>query len=49
MKNVFPFLKFDVEKDLKSKVVYQIRRSRYSACYIGQTDRHLTTHFKEQI
>ena len=30
-------------------VVYKIKCSRYTSCYVGQTVRHLTTRFKEHL
>lgn len=47
LKTVMPSLKVDVEKSLKSRVVYNLTCSRCQARYVGQTDRHLLTRFKE--
>ena len=47
LKTVLPSLKPAVEKMLKSGVVYKITCPRCSACYVGQTSRHLTTRFDE--
>ena len=47
LKNVLPSLKKNVEKPLKSRVVYQIQCPGCDACYVGQTDRHLITRIKE--
>ena len=49
MKSVLPFLTFDIEKALRSRAVYQMTCSSYLACYVGQRDWHLTTHFKEHL
>ena len=49
MKTVLPSLKSDVEKALRSRIVYKITCSRCSACYVGQTDRHFSVRFKEHI
>ena len=47
MKTIMPSLKADVDKALRSRVVYHISCSRCNACYVGQTDRHILTRFKE--
>ena len=49
MKTVLPSLKADVEKALRSRVVYQITCSRCLACYVGQTDRHVSVRFREHM
>ena len=49
LKTVLPPLKPPVEKALKSRIVYQIKCSRCDACYVGQTDRHIHTRFKEHL
>ena len=47
LKTVLPSPKVDVNKSLKSRIVYQIFCPRCQACYVGQTDRHLLKRFKE--
>ena len=47
IKTIMPSLKADVDKALRSRVVYHISCSRCNACYVGQTDRHILTRFKE--
>ena len=47
LKTVLPSLKPKVETLLKSSVVYQISCPGCQASYVGQTDRHLATRFKE--
>ena len=47
LKNVLPSLKPGVEKAYKSGLVYKITCSRCSACYVGQTLRHLLTRISE--
>ena len=47
LKTVLPSLKPAVDKMFKSGVVYEITCPRCSACYVGQTSRHLTTRFHE--
>ena len=49
IKTVLLSLKPRVEKALKSGVVYKIKCSRCTSCYVGQTVRHLTTRFKEHL
>ena len=49
LKTVLPSLKVDVEKRLRSRVVYNLSCSRCQARYVGQTDRHLLTRFKEHL
>ena len=49
MKTVLPSLKPSVEKLMKSGVVYNITCPGCSACYVGQTDRHLTTRLYEHV
>ena len=49
LKTVMPSLKEPVEKFQKSGVVYQITCPRCSACYVGQTGRHLQVRFKEHL
>ena len=47
LKTLMPSLKVDVEKSLRSRVVYNLACSRCQARYVGQTDRHLLTRFEE--
>lgn len=47
LKSCLPSLKPQIEKSFKSGVVYQIKCSRCSACYVGQTTRHLVHRIKE--
>ena len=47
LKTVLPSLKPKVETLLKSSVVYHITCPGCQASYVGQTDRHLITRFKE--
>ena len=47
MRTCLPSLKSKIDKNLKSQVAYKILYPGYSACYIGQTSRHLITRFKE--
>ena len=49
LRSVLPSLKPAVKKYLKSRVVYKITCSQCSLCYVGQTDRHVSTRFKEQL
>ena len=49
LKTVLPSIKPSVDKMLKSGVVYQITCPRCSACYVGETTRHLQTRFKEHV
>ena len=46
-RNVMPSLKSNVEKALKSGIVYKITCSRCTARYVGQTSRHLLYRMKE--
>ena len=46
---MLPSLKPNVEKVLKSDVVYQIDCPVCNDCYVGQTERHLTTRYSEHI
>ena len=49
MKTTLPSLKVEVEKALKSRIVYKISCPRCASCYVGQTDRHLLVRFKEHL
>ena len=49
VKSLLPSLKPSVKKSLKSGVVYRINCPRCNACYVGQTDRHWITRFKEHL
>ena len=49
LKTILPSLKPPVEKLMKSGVVYNLTCPRCSACYVGQTSRHLQTRFKEHL
>lgn len=47
LKTVLPSLKPPVEKMLRSGIVYKINCPRCTACYVGQTSRHLQSRFRE--
>ena len=47
MRTCLPSLKCTVKKNLKIRVVYKIVCPGCSACYVGQTSRHLITRFSE--
>ena len=47
LKTVLPSLKPPVEWDFRSDVIYQITCPRCQVRYVGQTDRHIITRFKE--
>lgn len=49
LKTVLPSLKPPVEKMMKSGIVYQLKCPRCSACYVGETCRHMNTRLKEHI
>ena len=49
LKTVLPSLKPPVDKVLKSDVVYKITCSLCKQSYVGKTERHLTTRFREHI
>ena len=49
LKTTLPSLKVEVDKALKSRIVYKISCPRCASCYVGQTDRHLLVRFKEHI
>ena len=44
-----PSLNPPIEKVLKSGIVYEIQCPRCTACYVGQTGRHLQTRLKEHL
>ena len=47
LKTVLPSLKPPVEKMLRSGVVYKLTCPRCSACYVGQSSRHMQARFRE--
>ena len=47
LKTTMPSLKPPVEKMIRSGIVYKITCPRCTACYVGQSSRHLQTRFKE--
>ena len=47
LKTTMPALKPPVEKMIKSGIVYKITCPHCSACYVGQSSRHLQTCFRE--
>ena len=47
LKTILPSLKPNVEKSVKSKVIYKITCPGCGACYVGQTSRHCVTRFSE--
>jgi hypothetical protein len=47
LRTTMPSLKPPVEKMIRSGVVYKITCPCCSACYVGQTSRHLQTRFRE--
>ena len=47
LKTALPSLKPRVDKNLTSNVVYKIKCSGCSSCYVGMTCRHLVTRIKE--
>ena len=49
MKSALPSLKAKVSKDYCSRVVYKITCTSCSACYVGQTSRHLKTRVTEHL
>ena len=49
LKTVLPSLKPAVEKMIRSGVVYELCCSRCTACYVGQTCRHMQSRFKEHL
>ena len=49
LKTVLPSLKPPVEKMIRSGVVYKLTCPSCSACYVGETSRHLQARFKEHL
>ena len=49
LKTVLPSRKPPVEKMLKSGLVYRLTCARCSACYVGETSRHLKSRVREHI
>ena len=49
LKTALPSLKPPIEKVLKSGIVYELQCPRCSACYVGQTGRHLQVRLKEHL
>ena len=49
LKTALPSLKPPVEKVLKSGIVYELQCPRCSACYVGQTGRHLQVRLREHL
>ena len=49
LKTVLPSLKTPVPKMFRSGVVYKLTCPRCTACYVGQTSRHLQSRFKEHV
>ena len=49
MNTALPSPKADVEKTLRSRVVYKITCSRCLACYVGQNDRNISVRFREHM
>ena len=49
LKTALPSLKPPIEKVLKSGIVYELQCPRCTACYVGQTGRHLQTRLKEHL
>ena len=47
LKTVLPSLKPQVEKELRSGVIYEVKCAVCNAAYVGQTGRHLITRIKE--
>ena len=47
LKTTMPSLKPPVEKKLRSGAVYRIQCPGCNACYVGQTDRHISVRFNE--
>ena len=49
LKTLLPSLKPPVEKMIKSGVVYKLTCPSCSACYVGQTTRHMQSRYKEHL
>ena len=49
LKTVLSSLKAPVKKMLRSGVVYKLSCPRCSACYVGQTSRHMQSRFREHV
>ena len=49
LKTALPSLKPPIEKVLKSGIVYELQCPRCTACYVGQTGRHLQIRLKEHL
>ena len=49
LKTILPSLKTPVDKMLKSGIVYKITCPGCTACYVGETTRHLQSRIKEHI
>ena len=49
LKTVLPSLKPQVDKLMRRGVIYKLTCPRCSACYVGQTGRHMLTRFKEHL
>ena len=49
LKSALPLLKPEIEKALKSGVVYHIKCAGCEAAYVGQTQHHLSTRVKEHL
>ena len=47
LRTTMPSLKPPVEKMIRTGIVYKITCPRCTACYVGQSSRHLQTHFRE--
>ena len=49
MKSLLQPIKPSVEKALKNGVIYKIVCPRCDACYVGMTNRHIITRYKEHM